>query len=121
MKKLKTYIIPVLILGIFIAIMNSGRLLKKPFSNKDDVYTCIAALQKNILSEDWAKAQVSLKNLKTAWKTVEKRVQFSVERNDLNTIDDNIARIEGSLLVQDKTSAIIELSEIKKNWSELEK
>jgi hypothetical protein len=44
-----------------------------------------------------------------------------VERNDINAIDDNIARIEGSVSVHDKSSAVIELSEITEHFDELEK
>lgn len=62
-----------------------------------------------------------LKSLKTAWKIVKRRVQFSVERDEVNLIDTNIARIEGALMLHDKPFIIIELSEMKDHWNELEK
>lgn len=121
MKKIKMYIFPIIVLILFIAIMNSGGIIKKPFTKRDDVYRCVLTLQNDVLNENWDKADVSLNELKAAWNLVRKRVQFSVERTDINTINDNISRIQGSLLIHDKSSAIIELSEITEHWDELER
>lgn len=121
MKKIKMYIIPITALSIFIAIMTSGGLAKKPFGEKDDVYRCVLTLQKDVIDENWNKADISFNELKNGWNLVRKRVQFSVERTDINTINDNIARIQGSLLIHDKASAIIEISEMTEHWNELEK
>lgn len=51
----------------------------------------------------------------------EKRVQFSVERDEMILIDTNISRIEGALSERDKSFIIIELSEMQNHWNELEK
>jgi hypothetical protein len=121
MKKIKRYIIPVSTLVIFIVIMTSGGLLKKSFNSKDNVLRSIEELKTDVLKENWLQAETDIKKLKTAWLTIEKRVQFSMELDELNTIDTNIARIEGALLVKDKSYAIIELSEMVKHWNKLEK
>lgn len=39
----------------------------------------------------------------------------------MNLIDTNISRIEGALTLHDKPFIIIELSEMKGHWNELEK
>lgn len=121
MKKVRMYIIPIMILLLFVGIMNSGGILKQPFSKTDDVLSYIEALKKDVVDENWKQAEIDIARVKSAWRIVEKRVQFSVERNDINEIDINIARIEGALLAKDKTSAFIELSQITRHWNELEK
>lgn len=121
MKKVKMYIIALMILLLFVGIMKSGGILKKPFSKSDDVLSYIEALKKDVASENWKQAEIDVIQVKSAWSIVEKRVQFSVERNDMNEIDISISRIEGALLARDKTSAFIELSQIIRHWNELEK
>lgn len=121
MKKIKKYIIPAVVLILFTVIMTSGGFLKRPFSKTDDVSGCIEILKKDVMNENWKQAENDLEQLKIAWRTVGKRVQFSVERDEMNLINSNIARIEGALSVRDKSFIIIELSEIKEHWNELEK
>ncbi|MBC8059745.1 MAG: DUF4363 family protein [Clostridiaceae bacterium] len=121
MKEFKKYIIPVLLTAIFIAIMTTGGLIKRPFNQNDNVKGYIEKVKKDVEEEKWEKAKQDLDKLKSAWKIVEKRVQFSVERDEMISIDRNIARIKGALEVQDKISAIVELSEVNENWDDLEK
>lgn len=120
MKKFNQYIIPTIILLLFVAIMNSGELFKKSFSSNDDVQKYIETMKKDIKNEKWQQSEIDLEKLKTAWKIVEKRVQFSVERNEMVLIDTNISRIEGAISVHDKSFIIIELEEILGHWNELE-
>lgn len=42
-------------------------------------------------------------------------------RDEMISIDRNIARIKGALDIQDKVTAIVELSELRKKWNDLEK
>ncbi|WP_055669016.1 DUF4363 family protein [Desnuesiella massiliensis] len=121
MKKIKKYVIPITVLILFVAIMKSGGFLKKPFSDKDDVLASIEALKKDIIDENWEQAEIDFEKLKTSWKIVEKRIQFSVERDEMHLIDISIARIEGALLIHDRSFAIMELSEIMEHWDSLEK
>lgn len=121
MKKIKGYIIPILTILLFVAVMTTGGLLKKPFRHNDDVVTNIEIMRKDINEEKWDKARRDLENIKTSWEIVKKRVQFSVERDEMILIDTNISRIEGALPVQDKSFISIELSEMKNHWDELEK
>lgn len=119
MKKFSKYMIPVVVLALFVAIMTSGSFLKRPFGKSDNVSLYAANLKNDVLNENWDKANIDLSNLKYAWNTVEKRVQFSVERNELTIIEICIAHIEGALPTHDKTSILMELSEIMKHFNEL--
>ena len=120
MKKLKFYGIPVVVILLFVCIMTTGSILKKPFSQKDDVQYYLKELKKAISSEKWSQANYDLEKLKYAWETVEKRVQFSVERDEMVCIDRNIAKVGGAIEAKDKISGLIEISEIKENWDKLE-
>ncbi|MBU3197477.1 DUF4363 family protein [Clostridium algidicarnis] len=121
MSRNKSYIMVVFALVVFIAIMTTGGLLKKPFSEKDNVKSCIESVKRDVESENWIEAKENLTKLKTAWKIVGNRVQFSVERNEMIAIDRNIARLNGSLETEDKISALIELSELSLNWDDLQR
>ncbi len=120
MKKIKYYFIPVLLIIAFVIIMTTGNIVKKPFSQKDDVQYYIERVNKDVNSEKWVEGKLNVDKLKIAWRKVSKRVQFSVERDEMVAIDRNIAKIKGSIEAKDKTSALIELSEIKENWMDLE-
>jgi len=120
-KKIVKYIIPAITISVFIAIMTTGGLLKKPFGKDDDIAKCIENLKKDAMSEQWDKAEIDLNNLKRAWRIVEKRVQFSVERDEMLSINTSIARIEGGVLVHDKAQTVTEISEMMGHWEELEK
>lgn len=121
MKKLKFYIIPVMTLILFTAIMTTGGPLKRSFGKNDNVMKYIDNLMSDVKSEKWQQAESDIKYLKRAWEIVKKRVQFSVEKDEMNLIDMNIAKMEGALTIHDKSFFIIELSEMKGHWNELEK
>lgn len=121
MNKIKAYVVPVITIIIFIGIMTSGGFLKKSFNNKDNVINYIYIIRQDIINENWQQAEKNLEQLKTAWNIVGKRVQFSVERNEMIMINTNIARLEGAIWAKDKSEGLIELSEIIEHWRDLEK
>lgn len=120
MKIFKMYIIPTMVLLLFVGIMTSGGIAKKPFGKSDDVILYIDSLKKDVANENWQQAKMDITQVKSSWSIVEKRVQFSVERNAMTAIDVSISRIEGAISAQDKTAAIIELSQITRCWDDLE-
>lgn len=120
LDNMKRYILPALLLLIFIAIMNSGEILKKPMNSTDDVQMYIDTLNNAILNEKWSEADTHMVGLKNAWKIIGARIQFSVERNEMVLIDTNISRLEGALSIHDKPNAVIELHELRGHWNELE-
>lgn len=119
MEKIIKRIIPIVVLAIFVAVMTSGSLLKRPFGRSDNVSEYALSLKKDVLNENWNQADTDLSKLKHAWYTVEKRVQFSVERNELTIIEICISHIDGAMLTHDKTAILMELSEIMEHFDEL--
>lgn len=121
MKKALALTLTCAVLVIFIVIMNSGGMMKKSFSNLDDVEDLITELDDDIIKGNWAKGLEDIDKLKLAWNKVEKRVQFSVERVDLEGISLSIARLKGSIRSENQDESFIGLEELKSYWYHLEK
>lgn len=119
MKNFWHYLIPIAALALFIAVMLSGELLKKPLNPSEDVLSFVQDTITDAQAENWDNIKVDIMNLEHAWEKIEPRIQFSVERDELYNIGVNIARLKGSYMAQDKTSILIELNELLENWHEL--
>ena len=119
MSKAIYYAITVIILISFAFLMNSGDYLRKPFTNQDDVAACINNLEKNIMEENWEEANQNYTDLKKAWEKIVVRIQFSVEKDEINFIDVNLARLGGYLKTKGKKEALAELYEMEEHWNNL--
>lgn len=119
MKKIVSYLVPVVAIILFIAIMLSGKYLKNPRNPSEDVVGFMQNTINHANEENWGKVEIDIMNLEKAWKKIEPRIQFSVERDELYNIDVNIARLKGSSISKDKSSTLIELHELLENWDEL--
>ena len=119
MRKFLLILIPILTIAIFVAIMFSGNLLKYPMGKDSNLPKAIKTLESDILSEDWEGAQKSFEEMEKVWKKLEKRIQLSEERDEMNYLSVCIARIKGALSVRDRQGAIIELNEAYEHWQNL--
>lgn len=116
MRKFLIKAIPITALAIFIFIMLSGDLFKRPFGSEDDIPQAINDLIEVINNEAWKDASNRLKSLETAWDKVAKRIQFSSERDEINTFSKCIARLQGAVMAEDKSGALMELYEAFNCW-----
>ncbi len=114
MNKFIGYLIPVILLLIFIFIMNSSDFIKDK-----NIHDNINILNNYLIDEEWNEARIHFHKLKNRWDKNVKLLQFSVERNEIRNINSGIARLQGSLIAQDRASALIELNNIKAVWSQL--
>lgn len=121
MKKVLGFLLPVILLIVFILIMLSGNYLKRPFNTKEDVMKYKNEAMKDIEKENWKSAENDIKNMENAWKIIERRIQFSVERDEMYNININIAKAKGAIKIKEKSDAIMELYEMEENWKELTK
>lgn len=121
MRKFFVILIPIAILAISILLMLSSPFLKKPRGEGDDVPKCMDKVTKAITLDNWTLAKQNTSELETAWKTVVKRVQFSSERDEINALSVSIARLKAAIASKDKTSSLIELSEVGQHWNDLGK
>lgn len=121
MRKFIIITLPIVTLCLFVFIMLSSTFFKKPRSDYDNVPKYIETTTKAIISENWSEAETNFTTLNSAWKIVLKRVQFSSERDEINSLNVNLARLKASILNHDKNSALLELSEAKEHWRDLGK
>lgn len=119
MKRFVTIALPVLALCLFILVMASGSLLKRPFGFDDDVPGSIERMMQSVLNESWEQAGSDANNLITAWERVVRRVQFGAERDEINNLSKCLARLKGAIMARDKAGALMELNEAYKHWQDL--
>lgn len=121
MNRIWYYSLPVIAIIVFVALMSGGEYLKKPLSTDDNVIGYIDSITNDIKYNQWEEARQHSKQLESAWRTVVKRIQFSVERDEVNQFEANLARLKGLLDAEEKGSAFAELSEAQLHWEGLGK
>lgn len=121
MRKFMVIAIPIVTLVFFILIMLSDNFLKKPLGKNDNIPQAIEGIIEDINDERWEEASKKTEELNNIWKRVVRRVQFSSERDEINSFSMNIARLRGAIMAKDKANALAELSEAHEHWKELGK
>lgn len=121
MRKFLVISIPIVSLAIFVLIMLSGNILKKSFSKNNNIPQSIQLITQDIEAENWESANEKANNLSDTWKTIVKRVQFSSERNEINSFNTSVARLRGAIMAKDKSSSLMELNEAYEHWEGLGK
>lgn len=119
MRKFLTVAIPLVTIAIFICIMLSGSILKKPLKNNDDFEAILSSLIENVLNGTWDEAGPELEDLENAWDLIKPRIQFSSERDEINYISVNLARLKGAVLSEDMVNALMEAYEVYDHWNTL--
>ncbi|OPJ59853.1 DUF4363 family protein [Clostridium oryzae] len=119
MRNLLTKAIPILTLLLFILIMNSDNVLKKPISKDDDIPKSIQLIIYDVNAERWNAASKKTYALSKAWKKVLARVQFSAEKDEIDYFDVSLSRIKGAITAKSKSDAIIELNEAYEHWDNI--
>lgn len=121
MRRFLVYCLPVITLVVFILIMLSGSFLKQSIGNNDDFQGSLELIIKDIESDDWEAAKEKASKLSDVWDKIERRIQFSLERDEINAIYMNIARLRGAILAKDKSGSLMELYEAYEHWNDLGK
>lgn len=119
MRKFWMYTIPLLVLAGFVVIMNSGDILKKPMTGQDNFSYYLQEVEQAIVREDWDAAQAHSANLDTAWKRVSPRIQFSVDKDEMKSIEVGLSRLQAFLQAQDRSQALATSAEIREHWEHL--
>ena len=121
MRKFMVISIPIFAIAIFILIMQSGSFLKYSLGGEDNIPQMIEEIIQDISKGHWEAANNKTYDLRKAWDKIVSRVQFSSERDEINDFTVSIARLEGTILAQDKSSAFMELKEAYEHWKDLGK
>ncbi|PQP81684.1 hypothetical protein C0Q44_18490 [Paenibacillus sp. PCH8] len=113
------YVTPILLLLIFIAIMASGALLKKPFGTQDRLMESVQTLEKQVDAKQWNAAKSQIDYAMQAWERIVNRIQFSVERETIYDILGTLARIKGGIAAEDDKAIKEEIYYFYALWDNL--
>jgi hypothetical protein len=103
--------LPITAIILFVLIMISGSWLKNSLGQGKNIPDIIDGIGKDILAERWDETEKGISELENSWNRVLNRVQFSVERDEVNFFNSNLARLKGAVLARDKAGSLIELHE----------
>jgi|GEM_PF-5079061 len=120
MERLWRYMVPILILLLFTAVMN-GKLYKLTLSPEkgDDFPHYLQTLKEDVTVEEWIKVQGDYDELTALWKNMVDCIQFSVEKDQIEAIDVNLARMQAYIELRDKKGVVVELIELKEHWKNI--
>ena len=121
MRKFMIIALPIVILILFVMVMLSGDLLKQPFGTDDNLPRSIETVIQDVNQGNWEAANQNTDNLNKVWDKVVSRIQYSSERDEINAITMNIARLRGGIQAKNKPIALTELSEAYEHWKQLGK
>ena len=121
MRKFLVIAIPIVTLVFFVLVMLSGDILKQPLGRDDNIPQSIETVIQDVNHNDWETATKNTDNLNKVWDKVVSRIQYSSERDEINAITMNIARLRGGIQAKNKPIALTELSEAYEHWKQLGK
>jgi hypothetical protein len=121
MRRILITVLPIVTLALFIFVMQSGNILKRPLGEDDNIPESIDDIIIAVNNDEWDEANGRLIGLENAWSKVVKRVQFSSERDEINMLSTSIARLRGAIEAEDKAGALMELYEAYNHWTQLGK
>jgi hypothetical protein len=119
MKKWFLYLLPVLIISLFLLIMNSGGFLKRPLGQSDNFVKYLAVIRHDVETGNWYRAKAGLVKLRRAWTKIVSRIQYSVRRDEIIDIDTSLASLRGSIEVKEKTLSLIQAAVLGEYWESL--
>ena len=100
--------------------MNSGSLLKQAYGNEENnVLMHVQNVERYAKEDSWQEARKELRKAKSAWDTISKRVQFSVERDEMIDISLSLSKLEGAIITEDSDLIFQELYTFYFSWESL--
>lgn len=119
MKKAIYYGVVLLVLALSLFVMNGYSYFSRPLGAADNVPVHFTALKISLEQQQWDQAAQQYLALDEAWYKIKPRIQFSVEKDEMISIDLGLARLGACIHLRDRTLAMIELSEIETHWQDL--
>lgn len=119
MRKFITAAIPIIAIILFVLLMQSGSLIKKSLEKEDPITKHIEAIITEVNNDDWDNVSITIDDLEHTWKKLLFKIQLSCERDEINDLNTNIARMRGAAKAEDKVNLLIEANEAKSHWDRL--
>ncbi len=118
-QKISSYLLPIMLLGIFLAVMVSGPVLKGPLDTRHHISQTFAVIEKDLKEKNWSGAAANTHILRSSLNESFKILRYSVELDEMADLIINLDRIEGYIQANDEKGALGELYEARGHWREL--
>lgn len=101
----------------FGALLAGGPLLKKPLDPNEDIGQFLRQLEETLHPvPDWERAWELQEAVELAWSRVERRIQFSVEKDDMRSFTDQLVRLKAGIEIEELPIAWEALGLLKATW-----
>ncbi len=118
-QKYLAYMVPLLILVIFLLVMTSGSYLKVNLESGKEVVSALSELELLVTNQAWEQAGAKVSSLDASWRKIGPLLQISSEEDDIKQFTQGIARLRGYIGGQDAGSALAEIELLKLIWTRL--
>lgn len=113
------YVVPIVLILIFCAVMATGAILKKPWGENDRLVESVQSLEKQVEAKQWTQAKSEIEYALKAWDRIVDRIQFSVERETIYDILGTLARMKGGVAAKDDKAIMEEIYYFYVLWENL--
>lgn len=113
------YVVPIVLILIFCAVMATGAILKKPWGENDRLVESVQSLEKQVEAKQWTQAKSEIEYALKAWDRIVNRIQFSVERETVYDILGTLARMKGGVAAKDDKAIMEEIYYFYVLWENL--
>lgn len=106
MSRLKIGVLIIAMLGGFLVLLAGGQLLKQPLSPEEDIAAFLQQLDPILREGDqWREALHLQEQIEHGWSRVEKRIQFSIEREDMMEFTEELVRLKAAIEMEEQPMA----------------
>lgn len=120
MKKVLRIVVPIFMLLIFILVMTTGGIVKKPLNDSEDVVAYALAIRDNVAQAKWDNATENMTSLEEAWNKIRFRIQFSIEGNRMYEFEAILSQLKGAINARSEVMTIMQLESLMGEWDRLE-
>jgi len=109
------YAIPLLILGtsIWVMTMEPTKQQNRQFIEGTKL------IEEQVIRAQWDEAESELRTLEKVYSAARPRIQFSMERNEMNDVEVSLTRLHSYLVAADSTGALVSTEEARYHWANL--
>ena len=98
----------------------SCTLLVKPLDKNVHFSERLSKLENAIRNENWEQAGPSLEAAKKSWKKLKPWLQVDIDHDYVHEIEENLAKLEAYIDVEEQEDALANLLLIKETWEDIE-
>ena len=113
----------VLALAFFVAVLVGGEWLKRPFGEEEDIRAMLSDFDfvkaADAAEVDWDRAESLARSLSSAWDKVQRRIQFSVQTDDLLQFSDELTKLGAAVEIRDRTDAWRSVRLLQSIWERM--